>query len=754
MSILRVLLIVKWFFDLIVNSAASRGTHKLTVTTPLGEAAFEMLLSPKPPESLSSSSSTGAGGVYSLITDATVIPSSEPLTGAGKLAHNNLQNAAGCDDHDVATGLPSITGSAITVVKGSGIKHVSPSLLSVESGAIDLVVYGVGLDNVDSLSIIPNDNLIIGDVNVNAEGNSVTSTVTVEPGVALGKRRVALSSAGKLIAPLSATADSIYVGGKPPAIDSIEPATVGPGVTKLTLRGSHFQQARSVFVLPAGDITLANRSSVNDEGTELTVDIAVASSANLGSRVIAVATPTGVSSTAASPAYTLTIADAADVQPAVADEPTVENEEVQSATQSEEPQFATKSADTQPTTATIDGPDKIEKPNEADEIKEELSPKEQDEKEQDERYYASHIGVIKGAAVYSLYPTVHSIGSNFTMTLKGVGLRGIDKIKFVPSTGITLSAVRTSAEGDDLMVDVAIAEDAPVITRQVQLIQNGRVIPVVTPGSDRFRIIAPQLFIESVVPKFVLTNNTPQLLTVRGRLLNDPQQLRIEPSDGIRVDKLQFNKVDNTVTAEVTVSDNAATGTRTVVIDTQKGSTRMDPNPDNSITIAGKIDHVKPILSPPLSIIKKSASAPLMLKRNVQSPLLGVSVQKYVKRGLNLDNSKIGEGIHSLGVTLGSVATRVTPSEVSADTSVILIINGSQLANVTDIQLQPNTGITVGSVLAGTRQVSVPLTIAADAPSTKRRIIIKADNDIVEFSNLAEGLLQIVEPATANNIIN
>ena len=701
-------------FDLIVNRSAARGSHELTVTTPLGKATFEMILSSQSSELLSATSSTSSRGVYSPITDATEIASPEPSAAVD----NDLHHAAGCDLITASTPEFPVFASEITVVKGSGITR---TVLSSDSGTTRLVVHGVGLNKVDSLSIIPSDNLTVGDLTVNTEGSRVTSTIIVEPHVKLSQRRVVLSVAGERVVPLSVAADSIYVGGQPPVVDSVDPAVIRPGaVATLTLRGSHLQQARSVFVLPAGDMHFANQPIVNDDGTQLTIDVAVAASAVPSSRVIAVATPTGISLTGASPANTLTINESGELQSSTG------NPEI-------EP-IVVDHREIQPIPIAV---------NQSNETQEKL-PVELSPKEQEKNYYGRHIGVVKGATLYNLYPKTRPVGSNFTLTLQGVGLQKVDGIKFVPAKGITSGAIMTSASGNYLTVDVAIDTDTSVTSRQVQLMQNGRVIPVVTPGRDRLSITAPQPFIESITPNVILKNNIPQLISLRGHLLNGLQQLRIEPSDGIRIDKLNFDEATKTASAEISVTDEATAGPKLVVVDTEFGSSYPESNPINIITVAGKINYSAAIVSSPLKVIKPPVSTPMLQESHALPTLLGVTVKKQVDNQPTINKYSKG-GVSSLGVALGSVATAMTPSTASVDTSVILIINGSQLDNATDIQLLPNTGIITGSVLAGSRQISVPLTIAADAPRISRRVMIKANDSIIEFTDLAEGLLEIVE---------
>ena len=617
---------------------------------------------------------------------------------------DELRLRKGKGDFTEINQLSPIVSPHIRVVKGSGILRVSPLSLLADSSPTELVVHGIALSTVDSLSIVPSDDLIIGDIRVDADGSAVRVPVTVGPDVVLGQRQLVLSAAGRLIAPVSVGANRLSVGGQPPTIDSIDPITIHRGVTTtLTVRGTHLQQAQAIAIAPAEGIILASQPSVNDTGTEVTLDITIAASASPGTRVVTVTTPTGTSSAVASSSNTLTI---------------------------------TRRAGTviTPIRAAAVG---IRKPVSVS-------------TEQRRTYYALPIGLSKGLVLRDLQPTTRAIGSNFTLMANGVGLQDVDDIAFIPETGITLGTLTTSPTGDNIMVNVTIAVDAPTTLRRVQLSRSGILIPVAIGGNDRFQVTAPQPVVESVTPNFILTNDIPQLLTVRGQLLNDVQQLRIEPADGISIDTPQINAQGDTITVEVTASQSAATGTRVLVVDTLGGSSDATPSPANTLVLAGGIDRVvKMIVSPSLGLTKIVTSPPVLLERTVRSALLGVKKAIVIEPTI----THVDLYARSIGITLGPVVSRALPAAASVDTSLILVIQGAELDAVTNVQLQPSTGLTLGSIAISARQISVPLTIAADAPQTKRRIVLTTASGTLAFSNPAQGRLKIAgPPATIDSI--
>ena len=610
----------------------------------------------------------------------------------------------GTDNPPVVNPFSPLVSPEVRVVKGSGITGISPLSLLADSGPVDLVIHGLGLGAVDSVAIVPGDDLLIGALTVAAAGDAVTVPVTVGADIALGQRRVVLSAAGEVVAPLSMDADRLYVGGRPPVIDSVDPITINRGAaTTLTVRGKHFQQARSVSITPADDITIAGRPAVNDTGTALTVAIVIEPSALLGPRVVAVTTPTGVSSPVASTQNTLTIT-------------------------------ALAGTGVTPVTAAALGVTKGEAAPIA----------------RINTGYALPVGVNKGSVLQDLQPTAQATGSDFTLTLSGVGLQEVDAIEFVPDTGITPGAVTAGVAGDTVTVDVSIAGDAPTGIRRVRLSRNGAIIPVAIGGNDRFQVTTPQPVIDSVTPNFVLADSTPQMLTVRGQLFNNLQQLRIEPADDIAIDTPQVNDQGDTITVAVTADTGATTGPRVIVVETPGGTSEATPNPGNTLTLVGSIGAIfEAIVSPALGVTKEITPVPTVSENTVWSGLLGVEKSVTVAPVTNT----LGLTARLTGVTLGPVATRALPVAASIDTSATLTIEGFELAGVTGVQLEPDTGITLGALAVGADQVSVPLTIAADAPQTLRRITINSDNGPIPFSDPARGRLRIAgPPATITSI--
>ena len=80
-----------------------------------------------------------------------------------------------------------------------------------------------------------------------------------------------------------------------------------------------------------------------------------------------------------------------------------------------------------------------------------------------------------------------------------------------------------------------------------------------------------------------------------------------------------------------------------------------------------------------------------------------------------------------LGIAKGAYITGVAPAGLMIGTGPTeLVISGSELSGVTGVSVLPSTGLTLGavSVAPDGRSVSVPVTVAADAPANERQVIL------------------------------
>jgi len=101
-----------------------------------------------------------------------------------------------------------------------------------------------------------------------------------------------------------------------------------------------------------------------------------------------------------------------------------------------------------------------------------------------------------------------------------------------------------------------------------------------------------------------------------------------------------------------------------------------------------------------------------------------------------------------LGVSVGSVATGISPAAKPIGESFTLTVQGFELQGVTAVQFTPNTGVTVGAptIAADGRSLTVPVTLASDAPQTLRTVQVLASTTVIPFSDPAAALFRVTPP--------
>src|SRR2546428_333329 len=141
---------------------------------------------------------------------------------------------------------------------------------------------------------------------------------------------------------------------------------------------------------------------------------------------------------------------------------------------------------------------------------------------------------------------------------------------------------------------------------------------------------------------------------------------------------------------------------------------------------------------PPAGCFPRGRPAP------VASAILGV-VKEVTTTPSSQSQSLFSSAV---GVSLGSVATSLTPAAKAIGESFTLTVQGFELQGVTAVQFSPNTGVTVGAptIAADGRSLTVPVTLAADAPQTLRTVRVLAGTASIAFSDPAAAIFRVTPP--------
>ncbi|WP_239292560.1 beta strand repeat-containing protein [Candidatus Nitrotoga sp. 1052] len=155
--------------------------------------------------------------------------------------------------------------------------------------------------------------------------------------------------------------------------------------------------------------------------------------------------------------------------------------------------------------------------------------------------------------------------------------------------------------------------------------------------------------------------------------------------------------------------------------------------------VAGSTEVTTEITGKTGGITSLSASSPglqsIAIPVYVTADFAGFNIARALNLGVTLESIVLPPSAPSslslqsplLGVTRGSVITGITPNALSIGSGpTSVIVSGIGLENVTGVAIVPSTGLTLGSITTATdgKSVTVPITVAQDAPTTLRQLIL------------------------------
>ncbi len=596
-----------------------------------------------------------------------------------------------------STTITPVASSALGVTFGDYIGSIQPNALTVGTGPVSLVVNGSGLQNATSIQIVPPDGLSLGSFSASPDGQTLAIPVTIAANAPTTLREVIVLKGTARYPVVNANANRVKIVLPTPEVQSLDPIFATPGTSALTLtiRGRYFSDLQSVIVTPADGITFG-APTVSTDGTVITVGLNVATSATLGPRVVSVTTLGGASSTTASPANTFTIVNQSQINGSVT-----------------------------PINAPLVGV-----------VLEQVS------QPQSQTYglNAAALGISVGSVVTGINPTAGSIGDSITLTVAGFDLQNVTSIAFLPNTGITVGSPTVAADGRSLTVPITLATDAPQTLRTVKVLAGTTVLPAAPISVTQFRVTTPQPQIDSVSPLYLQVGQPLTTLTVNGKNFQNIQQVSVVPPTDVTIGVPSVDASGTTITVSISASATAVLGPRVVVVQTAAGSTSATATIANTITLTNTAGNTyTPIMAPLLGVLLQQPSAPTSTTFGpFTSPNLGVVLEQLSPPPTS---TSFFLPANQLGVTLGSVATGIDPAGLPVNTSGTLVINGYALDGVTSVGLNPSTGVTFGAPQASPdgKQITVAVTVAANAPAGWREVTLTTASGAVRFSDMAKG---------------
>jgi YD repeat-containing protein len=579
----------------------------------------------------------------------------------------------------------------VGVVVGGHLRDIAPKAVP-RGTSTTLTLLGKGLETAVAVGLNPADGVVLGSLTIAPDGLSATLPITVADNAPATLRQIVLTDgAGNHFPASRADSDRLLVAYPAPVVESITPVfgTVGTPIG-VTLRGRNLQQGK-VQLSPGTGIQVDGAPVVSADGTLMTFNLGIGSFTALGEHLVTVSTPGGASTGVKGPENTFTVVTAL-------------NETITPITA---PQVGiVLQADTPPSSQAYG-------------------------------LEASHVGIAMGPVVTGMTPRAGIVGETVSLTLQGQELTEVAELTFTPGDGITVQSVVPAPDGKSVNASVEIAASAPKTVRTVKAWAGTTALLFSDPRQSQFQVTAPLPHVDSVSPVNLAVGTGPVVLTVRGVNFKDASQVAVSPASGITVSQPPVVNADSTeITVNVTVDPAAATGQRVVTVTTPAGATDNVSTPANTLNIVNTLgDTVTPIQAPALGVVKLDDTPPPTVDSLLASPNVGVVLQTGAPPPGTQD---IFLGNARLGVAVGPVATALQATALHPGISGTLTVSGVGLDAVALVGVSPATGITLGTpVLQPDGTLSVPITLAVDAPAGTRELMLSDGSAPILFTEAA-----------------
>ncbi len=247
----------------------------------------------------------------------TVVPVTTPLDVYAPAVGVLVESSAAVQD----TTTRFLSALNVGVIVGTGITSTSPAKPDgfLKGSAGTLIFSGVGLDQVSSITLTGTSTgaVTLGSATVNAAGTALSLPISVGANAASGAYRVNFytGSGTSTVAVSSANLDSTLfrVGSLPSLLGSVAPIVLEQGKAySFTVRGTGLQDVYQLLADPASGVNFgADLStvqwSIDALGEKFTIQVAVSTDAPIGSRVIRLRVPGGLTDATPLPANTITV---------------------------------------------------------------------------------------------------------------------------------------------------------------------------------------------------------------------------------------------------------------------------------------------------------------------------------------------------------------------------------------------------------------------------------------------------------------
>lgn len=452
---------------------------------------------------------------------------------------------------------------------------------------ITLRVQGQYLGSVTAVTLAPNTGLTVGPPVVSADGRTVSVQVSATVDAPLGSRRIELMSGAVPLRVAGSGTLMLAVTPLTPVVESIEPnSTIPSGIPfELIVRGRNFQGATGVRFTPATSVTLG-AITVNAEGTEARVQVAIAANAARGARTVTVLAPAGESSPTPGPNNQFTLTDGL----AIFDFPSVlVGVQVGTATAPPPPTIAALVA--APAVGVAFGPvfpsgpmDTVFAPIVGVSLASTPVPTSQSLEQ-----VAAAAGVVRGPVVLRVEPAAWVPGQSGVLVVRGRNLPAGATLQVLPANAVTLSgSAVVDGDGGAVRQSLTVAAGTSLKSLTVNVLKaDGAVIPVAVGGSDSQALWLTPGLPEIVSLETILARQGDTVdLLIRGVNLGDALRVSADPAAGIDLaPDFTVNTAGTELRVRLFVRTDAALGARVIRVFNRLGGSAAVASPANTFTV-------------------------------------------------------------------------------------------------------------------------------------------------------------------------
>ncbi len=347
---------------------------------------------------------------------------------------------------------------------------------------------------------------------------------------------------------------------------------------------------------------------------------------------------------------------------------------------------------------------------------------------------SSSVGVTLGSYLLGISPNRVQVGATANLIISGAGFASNSTLAMQPPDGLTLGTPSVSPDGTQISFSITVAANAATTLRRLVVTSAGQSVPSASAEADRVLVVTPLPEITAISPIHGTPGSTLGNFAVYGRNLGGASAVLFAGGGITAGSSPTVNAAGTALTTGIAISPVAQVGPRAVTVQTTAGESDATLSPANTFNVVNEFTAIyDPIISPLVGV--------------VLGDVAGGTTQTY---GLTSDQ---------VGVILGKAIKAVSPATGAQGQSLTLTLTGQGFAAPASVTLSPSTGLTLGTVAvsADGTSITLPLSIASDAPLSVRAIQATSGGAALAFANAKSSqflvtapvpVLQSVEPIT------